>query len=110
MSPDELVMRENMLKTIRQGQLSENEVALKVKSGQMHPLRSQYYDGFIGRDHALGWSPRRDFKWEFGSNPETYVITQPRQASLLVGNNGAFGELAYSRKKGRKLNILQKSR
>ena len=113
MSLSELVRRENLLRTIRQGQLSENEVLFnkmveaRVKSGQMNPLRSQYYDGFIGRDHALGWSPRRDFKWNFGSNPETYVIFRPEQAKLLVGNNGAFSDLsAYSRKKGGKLNHL----
>lgn len=81
-----------------------------IKSGKLQPLRSQYYDGFIGRDHALGWSPRRDFKWPFGSNPETYVIFHPEQAKLLVGNNGAFSSLtsAYSRKKGGKLNHLTK--
>ena len=46
-----------------------------IRSGKLKPLRSQYYDGFIGRDHALGWTPGKDFKWSFGSNPETYVIT-----------------------------------
>lgn len=114
MSPSELIKRDNLLRTIRQGQLSENEVKFNrgvesmVRSGKLYPLRSQYYDGFIGRDHALGWSPRRDFKWPFGSNPETYVIFHPEQAKLLVGNNGAFSSLtpAYSRKKGGKLNRL----
>ena len=111
MSPSELIKRNNLLRTIRQGQLSENEVKFNkgvesmIKSGKLQPLRSQYYDGFIGRDHALGWSPQRDFKWSFGSNPETYVIFRPEQAKLLVGNNGAFGtSAAYSRKYGGKLN------
>ena len=115
MSPSELIKRDNLLRTIRQGQLSENEVKFNkgveslIKSGKLHPLRSQYYDGFIGRDHALGWSPRKDFKWPFGSNPETYVIFKPEQAKLLVGNNGAFSDLpVYSRKKGGKLNRLIK--
>lgn len=115
MSPSELIKRDNLLRTIRQGQLSENEVRFNrgvesmVKSGKLQPLRSQYYDGFIGRDHALGWSPRKDFKWPFGSNPETYVIFNPEQAKLLVGNNGAFGtSAAYSRKRGGKLNHILK--
>lgn len=115
MSPSELIKRDNLLKTIRQGQLSENEVKFNkgvesmIKSGKLQPLRSQYYDGFIGRDHALGWSPRRDFKWPFGSNPETYVIFRPEQAKLLVGNNGAFGtSAAYSKKRGGKLNHILK--
>ena len=74
----------------------------------MNPLRGIYYDGFIGRDHTLGYGldelgSIKDFKWPFGSNPETYVITQPGQASLLVGNNGAFSGPAYSRKMGGKL-------
>ena len=76
----------------------------------MNPMRGTYYDGFIGRDHTLGWSPEKDLMWPFGSNPETYVTIYPQQSKLLIGNNGAFEGSAYSRKKGGKLNILSKIR
>lgn len=44
----------------------------------MNPMRGIYYDGFIGRDHTLGWSPEKDLMWSFGSNPETYVTIYPQ--------------------------------
>lgn len=83
----------------------------RVKSGQFRPTAS-YHDGFIGRDHTLGWGIYKngvisDEMWPWGGNPETFVITKPQQAKLLVGNNGLFNDGAvYSRKKGG--NIINK--
>lgn len=78
-------------------------VDANVKSGRWKPTRSTHYDGYIGRDHTLLWSPENDVMAPFGSHPESYVITKPEQASILVGNNGAFNGPAYSRKHGGKL-------
>ena len=41
--------------------------------------------------------------WPFGSFPETYVIKNADQATLLEGNNGAFNGPTYSRKQGGKM-------
>lgn len=109
MTAAELAERVKILSKIRAGQ-NNNDVKkfgrmvdVNVKSGRWQPLRSTHYDGYIGRDHSLRWSPEYDPMEPFGSHPESYVITKPEQASILVGNNGSFNGPAYSRKHGGKL-------
>lgn len=109
MTAAELAERTKILSKIRAGQNNNNVkqfgrmVDANIKSGRWHPLRSTHYDGYIGRDHSLRWSPEYDPMEPFGSHPESYVITKPEQASILVGNNGSFNGPAYSRKHGGKL-------
>ena len=117
MTSEQLALRTEIYKRIRQGQDRQNYGKLqtmtdaRVKSGQFRPTAS-YHDGFIGRDHTLGWGIYKngvisDEMWPWGGNPETFVITKPQQAKLLVGNNGLFNDGAvYSRKKGG--NIINK--
>lgn len=109
MTAAELAERVKILSKIRAGQNNNNMkqfgrmVDANVKSGRWQPLRSTHYDGYIGRDHSLRWSSEYDPMEPFGSHPESYVITKPEQASILVGNNGSFNGPAYSRKHGGKL-------
>lgn len=109
MTKAEMAERVRILSRIRAGQNNDRVkqfgkmVDANVKSGRWQPTRSTHYDGYIGRDHTLLWSPENDVMAPFGSHPESYVITKPEQASILMGNNGAFSGPAYSRKRGGKL-------
>ena len=109
MTKAEMAERVRILSKIRAGQNNDRVkqfgkmVDANVKSGRWQPTRSTHYDGYIGRDHTLLWSPENDVMAPFGSHPESYVITKPEQASILMGNNGAFSGPAYSRKRGGKL-------
>ena len=107
-------MRLELLHKIRSGQhrnirdnFIENIVKKNIQSGKYRPLAGNYYDGYIGRDHAFGYGEYngvvKDDMWPFGSFPETYVIKQPEQASSIIGNNGAFKGPACTRKLGGKL-------
>ena len=109
MTKAEMAERVRILSKIRAGQNNDRVkqfgkmVDTNVKSGRWQPTRSTHYDGYIGRDHTLLWSPENDIMAPFGSHPESYVITKPGQASILIGNNGMFSGPAYSRKCGGKL-------
>lgn len=113
MNPQQLAKRAEILNKIVEGKprefynILDNYIKSQIKVGRS-PSRGNYFDGYIGRDHALGYGYDNngnivDNMWEFGSNPPTYVIKYPQQASLLIGNNGSFAGPAYSRKKGGKL-------
>ena len=113
LTPEQFQQRYNLLLQIRQGQSRKKRDAFlnmlnsRMKSGQYQPIRGNYYDGYIGRDHAFGLGEYngivKDEMWPFGSFPETYVIKNADQAALLEGNNGAFNGPTYSRKQGGKM-------
>lgn len=114
LNPQQAKMRLELLHKIRSGQhrnirddFIENIVKKNIQSGKYRPLAGNYYDGYIGRDHAFGYGEYngvvKDDMWTFGSFPETYVIKQPEQAASVIGNNGAFKGPAYTRKLGGKL-------
>ena len=113
LNKEQQAMRLELLHQIRSGQHRNIRNAFidmldrNIKSGTYRPRAGNYYDGYIGRDHAFGYGEYngtiKDDMWPFGSFPETYVIKHPEQASSIVGNNGAFQGLAYTRKRGGKL-------
>ena len=117
LNSEQQAKRVQLLKQIRTSQNPEmidmfrTNIQKGYETGKYHP--GIKYDGFIGRDHALGFgfNPKtgeiRDYQWSYGSNPETYVITHPNQAKLVIGNNGDFDTTinTYSRKLGGILNV-----
>ena len=115
MTKAELAKRVEILSKIRKGQNNDRVaqfgrmVDANIKSGRWNPMHSTHYDGYIGRDHSLRWSPEYDPMEPFGSHPESYVITKPEQAASLIGNNGAFNGPAYTRKLGGKLKLLKRN-
>lgn len=122
LNKEQQLLRLKLLHQIRSGQHRKvrdgfiDNLNRNIESGKWRPRAGNYYDGYIGRDHAFGYGEYngvvKDDMWPFGSFPETYVIKHPEQASSIIGNNGAFQGPAYTRKKGGKLwqkHMIQKT-